>query len=66
MSKSEFTDWKQHPVTKQVFLQFQVREQELKDRLAVEAGTDPLSDRYFVGYLAAVRDLYLVDYEGDE
>jgi len=62
-TKSDFLEWKSHPMTKKVFEALQERESGLKDRLALSAGEDVLQDRYHVGYLAALRDFYLIDVE---
>lgn len=37
--------------------------EDLKEKLANEAGADPASDRYIVGYITACRDLLNVDIE---
>lgn len=61
--QSEFADWKANPVTKQVFLVLQTRENDIKDQLAESAGIDNLQDRYFAGYLAAIRDVVKMSVE---
>lgn len=60
---SEFSDWKTHPVTKVVFEALQLREKELTESLVSSAGTDSLEDRYKAGYIAALRDVYLITVE---
>ena len=65
--KQDFLDWKQHPVTKRVFDGLREQEVLVTDQLVNAAGLEPLEDRYRVGYIAALRDLYLIrlDDEGD-
>lgn len=61
-TKSDFLEWKSHPMTKKVFEALQAQEAEIKDRVALEAGLDPLQDRFHAGYMAAYRDFYLIDF----
>lgn len=63
MTKQDFLDWKQHPVTKQVFAAFTEREFNILQDLGTSAGLDPQEDRYKVGYISALRDFYQVDLE---
>lgn len=63
MTREEFADWKKHPVTKQVFAGLQEREQEKAEELIQSAGIAPLQDRYLSGYIAALRDFYLIEAE---
>lgn len=60
---AEFADWKQHPITKRVFEALRQKEIIIMDKLAGSAGEHPPTDRYLVGYIAAVRDFYLIDVE---
>jgi hypothetical protein len=60
-SKSDFIDWKSHPMTKAVFAALKEREDSVKETLAQTAGENSSMDRYYVGYIAALRDVYLVD-----
>lgn len=66
ITRSEFTEWKSHPVTKQVFQQLMMSEHEIKERLAMTAGEVPSTDRFLSGYIAALRDFYLIDFGGEE
>ena len=67
MSKSEFVDWKSHPITKQVFSHLREREDMIKETLVISAGQDSTADRFLVGYVSALRDFYLIDMaEGEE
>lgn len=38
MTKSDFIDWKRHPVTQQVFSQIQDRIEQIKEQLVMQAG----------------------------
>lgn len=64
--KQDFFDWKQHPVTKKVFGGLQEQEATIVETLAVGAGLDPLQDRFYAGYIAALRDVYQVRLEDEE
>ena len=66
--KSEFLDWKQHPITKRVFAGLQEQEAEVSEQLITSAGIDSLEDRFKSGYIAALRDVYLIrlEDEGDD
>lgn len=63
MTKTEFYDWKSNPVTKEVFKQFQVRIDSLRELLGDSAGEDPLLDRWKVGAIQAYKDLILIEFE---
>ncbi len=65
MSKSEFTDWKSQPITQKVFKALKEREELVKDILASSAGEDSRVDRFHVGYIAALKDFYLMDFSED-
>ena len=62
-SRQDFLDWKAHPVTKLVFEHLRQREGDIKEVLATEAGFDSTVDRYHTGYIAAIRDVVLMDFE---
>jgi hypothetical protein len=64
--KSEFADWKTHPITKRVFEGLREQEQIQLEQLAVSAGVEPTDDRFKVGYIAALRDVYLIRLEDEE
>lgn len=64
--KSEFVDWKQHPITKRVFAGLAEQEAIMAEQLVVSAGVDPKEDRFKVGYIAALRDVYLIRLEDEE
>lgn len=64
--KSEFLDWKQHPITKRVFAGLLEQEQSITEQLITSAGVDPAEDRFKSGYIAALRDVYLIRLEDEE
>ena len=64
--KSEFVDWKSHPITKRVFEGLHEQEVNMLDQLATSAGIDSADDRYKVGYITALRDVYLIRLEDEE
>lgn len=64
--KAEFADWKSHPITKRVFEGLREQENLMKEMLAESAGIDSLEDRYRAGYIAALRDVFLVRLEDEE
>jgi hypothetical protein len=66
MTKQDFLDWKQHPVTKEIFSLLRQQEENIKEQLATSAGLDPAEDRYRAGYIAAYRDIYLIRPEDGE
>ena len=65
---SDFSDWKQHPITKRVFAGLQEQEGNITEQLVVSAGAEPSEDRFKAGYIAALRDVYLIrlEDEGDD
>lgn len=63
MTKSDFVDWKHHPVTEEVFRKLQTRVKEVQELLGMSAGLDSLQDRMYVGALNAYRDILEIEYE---
>lgn len=63
--QSEFLDWKQHPITKRVFAGLKEQELDMSERLITSAGEFPAEDRFKVGYIAALRDVYLIRLEDE-
>lgn len=63
MTKTEFIDWKQHPVTQNVFSQLTARVQNIQEILGQSAGTNPAQDREFVGAVKAYNDILNMDFE---
>jgi hypothetical protein len=66
LNKSDFTDWKRHPVTMVVFSQLTQRITELQEILGDRAGIDPVQDREYVGAIKAYRDLLNTEYDEEE
>lgn len=62
---SDFSDWKLHPITKRVFAGLQEQEGLLTEQLVVSAGVDSAEDRFKAGYIAALRDVYLIRLEDE-
>jgi hypothetical protein len=63
INSKDFTEWKAHPVTKLVFQHLQERSNAVKEVLADSAGIDSLQDRFHSGYIAAVKDILLVQFD---
>lgn len=64
MTKSDFIDWKRHPVTQQVFSQLEARVTEIADQMVSQAGyIDPRMNAYMGGSIAAYKDMLLIDFE---
>ncbi|CAB4240686.1 hypothetical protein UFOVP39_51 [uncultured Caudovirales phage] len=66
MNKSDFIDWKRHPVTQVVFNQLASRVKELQEILGDSAGRNPIQDVEFVGAIKAYKDILNIEYEGNE
>ena len=66
MNKSDFIDWKRHPVTQVVFSQLNQRINDLRTMLGDSAGVNPVQDSNFVGAIQAYKDIVNIEYEGDE
>lgn len=62
---SDFLDWKAHPITKRVFAGLKEQELLLTESLVASAGLDAAEDRFKVGYIAALRDVYLIRLEDE-
>jgi len=62
---SDFTDWKAHPITKRVFEGLKEQELAMAESLISSAGEDSNNDRFRVGYIAALRDVYLIRLEDE-
>lgn len=57
ISKEDFIDWKNSPVTKRVFDEIKDMIQEGKEEIAASAGINPLLDRERVGKLNGLTAL---------
>lgn len=66
MNRSDFADWKRHPVTKEVFSQLRSRVRDIQEALGNTAGIDSHQDRRYVGAIEAYNDLLNIEYEGEK
>lgn len=66
MTRQEALDWKQHPITQQVFALLQSRIRECEQVLGESAGINPLQDRFYAGVIAAHKDVVLLDFNFQE
>ena len=57
ITRSEWQDWKAHPVTKAFYEASLERIDEAKDALSYSAGVDTLQDRLLVGLIQAYREM---------
>lgn len=62
MTKSDFIDWKNSPITKALFRAVNNNISGLKDELSVSAGVDPRSDGLKVGAIQAFYDVLDTDW----
>lgn len=65
MTKTDFIDWKQHPVTIQVLNQIKANIRGLETELGQSAGVDARSDGLKVGAIQAMTDILDIQYEGE-
>lgn len=63
MTRQEALDWKQHPVTQEIFRLLNERIREIEQTLGTSAGIDPLQDRFYSGVIAAHKDIILLDFD---
>ena len=69
MTKSDFIDWKSHPITKEVFKSIAERIYQLQVELGDTAGHDVRQDALKVGAIQACKDILEMSVEdvgGDE
>jgi hypothetical protein len=57
MTKGDFVDWKNSPITKALFLALTNNVEGLKEELASSAGVDTRADAVKVGAIQAFRDV---------
>jgi len=57
LSKSEWTDWKQHNITRAYFHAADQRIEEVKEILSNTAGQDQEQDNFMRGFVAAYREM---------
>ena len=63
ITKEEFLQWKESPVTKAVFEVIDNRIEDAKEVLAVTAGEDCKKDGILVGMIRAFRELQEINYD---
>jgi len=66
VNKSDFTDWKRHPVTQIVFSQLHQRILDIQEILSEQAGANPVQDREYVGAIKAYKDMVNIEYDEQE
>ena len=57
IAKEEYSDWKMHPVTKQLYEDMSLRINEFRDMLETSAGLDSIEDSTIRGVLAGFREV---------
>lgn len=57
ISKEEWTDWKQHQVTKAVFEACRMRVTDATDILVDQAGLDQGQDNFYRGFIRAYNEM---------
>ena len=60
MTKDDFLNWKHMEVTKNVFAMIEDRIDFTRATLGEQAGTDPLNDKYLVGYIKGLQEFLLM------
>lgn len=63
VTKDEFVQWTESPVTKAVFSTIDQRIRDAQEILGNTAGDDPVADRYLVGMIRAFNELKGIDYD---
>lgn len=66
MNKSDFVDWKRHPVTQVIFSQLNQRIDDLQSMLGQSAGVNPIQDSQYVGAIKAYQDMLQIEFESEE
>ena len=66
MTKSDFLDWKSHPITKEVFAQISSNIYGLQVELGGTAGKDAWADTLKVGAIQALSDILDMDFEMED
>ena len=66
ISKEDFYEWKTHKVTEIILGRLHQEEVAILERLALNAGIDPLEDRKLCGMIAALRDIIYTHFEDME
>ena len=63
VTREEFLQWKDSPVTKAVMATVEYRIEEAKEILAASAGVEPDADRMCVGMIRAFREVLDISFE---
>lgn len=63
LTRDEFRDWLDHPVTHVVFMQINERIARLNQLLEASAGLNPIEDRFLAGNIRAYRNIIELDWE---
>ena len=63
VTREEFQQWKENPVTKAVFEVIDNRVEDAKDILATAAGEDSRTDAVLVGMIRAFNELKEIGYD---
>lgn len=63
VSREEFLQWTESPVTREIFSLMEARINDAKDILAVTAGDDSRADGILVGMIKAYNELLGITYE---
>lgn len=66
VTKQEFAEWKQHPVTEAFFEAAGQRVVDAKDILGQSAGLDGVNDNFYRGFIAAYEEMRFFRPEDDE
>ncbi len=66
ITKAEFVDWKNNPVTKEVMSILRGYQERIKEELAQSAGNDPLADKFRSGAYSAYTDMLDIQFGDDE
>jgi len=66
MTKKDFIDWKQHPITKEVFAILREKIYGMQIELGMSAGVDPRLDAMKVGAIQACNDVLDLEWEDDK
>jgi hypothetical protein len=66
ISKSDFQNWKQDPVTQAFFEACEERMEDSKEILSISAGLDGVADNFHRGFIAAYSEIPLIRVDEDE
>lgn len=57
LTKEEWIDWKNSPVTRAFYAAVNIRIEDAKEVLASTAGIEPDTDNFYRGFIAAYREM---------